>query len=293
MSPPHFALFMVYCLTNGLNYVVAKIGVTALPPFFLLSLRFSLLLLLVLPFFRWKGWKHARLILPAAFVTGGLNFALGFTGVKLANASVAAMISQLNLPLAVVLSVIVLHEQVGWRRWLGVVLTFAGAVTIGFDPAVLDFKVGVLFLLGAALLNAVGQILLRRLRNVGVLEMQAWTGFVAVPMMVGLTLGFESGQIEALRAAPWLVFGIVVYSAVFVSLIGHGLRFFIIQRYDVAVVSSFNVIAPTIGVLAGIALLNEPISLQVIGGFVLVLAGVLIISRRQAIKAKEAGDTPL
>lgn len=290
MSLPHFALFMVFCLTNGLNYVVAKIAVDVIPPFFMLSLRFTLLLLLLIPFLKWKGWPHARQLMLVALVTGVLNFGIGHVGIKLANASVAAMVSQLNLPLAVILSVVWLHEPVGWRRWSGVFLTFAGVMTIGFDPALIDYKVGVLLMVCTAFFNAIGQILLRKLRGIGVLEMQAWTAAVAVPLLVMGSLTFESGQIEAVKAHPWLLLGVIVYSAIFVSLIGHGLRFYIIQRYDVAVVSTFTVFAPILGVVFGILLLNEPITLQIVFGFVLVISGVLIISRRQAKMAPEAAS---
>lgn len=90
-------------------------------------------------------------------------FNAGVRTIPLATATSIMFTSPL---LVTVLSIPLLKEQVGWRRWSGVVLGFVGAViivqpwTTGADA----LGIGVIFLLIAAFLNANYQILTRKVR---------------------------------------------------------------------------------------------------------------------------------
>lgn len=287
MSLPHFALLMLFCVTAGLNFVIAKIAVTEIPPVFLVAVRYAVLVMVLFPLLRWRGWPHFWRMVPAGLLTGGLVLAVAFTGTKLSSGSVAAVVVQLEMPMTVLLSIVWLKESVGWRRWLGVALTFGGVMMLGFDPAIIDYAVGVSLVALGAMFGAVGQILLRRLKDVEPLEMQAWTGAVSVPVLIIGTLIFEEGQVQSAIDAPWLLAGTVAYMVFAMSIIGHGIRFYIIQRNDIAVVSTVSAFAPTMGVVFSIVLLKEPATWQIVAGCLTVLSGVLIIAWRQAKKVEE------
>jgi drug/metabolite transporter (DMT)-like permease len=87
-------------------------------------------------------------------------------GVRLIPLATATGIMFLSPILVTVLSIPILGEQVGWRRWAGVLTGFLGAVIIvqpwtsGADA----LGIGVAFLLIAAFLNANYQILTRKVR---------------------------------------------------------------------------------------------------------------------------------
>ena len=84
-----------------------------------------------------------RWLLTAATCSGGLQFAIMYSGVALSgNMSSVAIAGQLGVPFATLLSVIVLGERIHWRRWLGIGMSFAGVVVIGFSPGCLPFLAG-------------------------------------------------------------------------------------------------------------------------------------------------------
>jgi O-acetylserine/cysteine efflux transporter len=280
MPPPHLALVLLIDLIWGLNAVVAKIGVDAIPPMLFMSLRFLLVLALLFPFLRVKRGEMGA-ILAVAIAGGLLNFALNFWGLRLSNASLNSVLGQLNAPFATILSIIFLKELVHWPRWLGMSLAFAGVAYLGFDAEVLDYATGAILTIAAALAMAIAQVLMRRLKDVGVFELQAWIALVCAP---GLFLGsvvLEHQQWAAVSSAPWPVWSAVVYNALAAGIIGQGGMYFLLRRHDVALVTSMFLVAPAFGVLFGVWLLNEPMTARILIGSGVTLAGVLIIALRQ------------
>jgi drug/metabolite transporter (DMT)-like permease len=66
-------------------------------------------------------------------MSGG--FALFFMGIRRASPSSAAIVGQLGLVITTLLSVAMLGEQIGWRRGLGIVLTFVGGMLVMWNPS--------------------------------------------------------------------------------------------------------------------------------------------------------------
>jgi drug/metabolite transporter (DMT)-like permease len=88
------------------------------------------------------------------------------TGIKFVPLATATTIMFLSPIITTVLSVFILKEQVGIRRWSGVAMGFAGATIVVQPWTALSgtFNIGVLFLLAAAVTNASYQIATRSVR---------------------------------------------------------------------------------------------------------------------------------
>jgi drug/metabolite transporter (DMT)-like permease len=56
--------------------------------------------------------------------------------------------------------------------------------------------------------------------------------------------------------------------------------FYLIHNYPVSRVSSFSFLTPVFATIAGIALLKEPLTLQVILSLVFVSLGIYIVNRK-------------
>lgn len=95
--------------------------------------------------------------------TTGL-FNAGIRTVPLATGTTIMFMSPI---LVTLLSIVVLGEHVGIRRWAGIIFGFIGALIVirVWDTGVIGLNTGVFFLLAAALSNASYQISTRRLRN--------------------------------------------------------------------------------------------------------------------------------
>lgn len=281
MRPRHIALLVLICAIWGFNFVVSKVAVEHFPPMFFTSLRFALLCLLLLPWLKWHpGQMH--LVFGISVFMGTLHFALMFTAIRFAHdVSVIAVVAQLGVPISSLLAWVFLGETVRWRRASGILLAFIGTMVMSFDPKVLVYAFAIMIGLLSTVSMSVGQILIRRIREVDAFSMQAWIGVASAPGLFLLSLVFETGQMTSLATADWLHWGMVAYSAIGVSLIGHGGAYYLLRNYPVAVVNPGFTLGPVLGILFAVALLGEQLGMKVIIGAVLTLVGVFIVNLRE------------
>jgi uncharacterized membrane protein len=184
VQPRHLGQLVAINAIWGLNIVAVKLSADRFPPVFLSFLRFLLVGLVVWPWLRVRRGEM-RWLLAAATCSGGLQFAIMYSGVALSgNMSSVALASQLGVPFATLLSVALLGERIHWRRWLGIAMSFAGVAIIGFSPEVFHSWPGLLLIVVSAFIGAVGLIAVKRVREVEPLELQAWLAWGSVPILL-------------------------------------------------------------------------------------------------------------
>lgn len=282
MKPPHIALLLLICAIWGYNFVASKIAVGQFPPVFFTGMRFLGLGLLMVPWLKWqKGQMH--LVLPAALLMGTLHFALMFNGIALADdVSVVAVVVQLGVPISTLMAWALLGERVRWKRGSGIALAFIGTMVISFDPKVFGYMGAILYCLGSVFAMSYGQILVRRITGVDTFTMQAWVGAISGPSLLLISFVFEGGQVQSVLDAQWVHWFMLGYAILGVSLIGHGGAYYLLRRYPVSIVNPGFTLAPILGIAFGIMFLDENLSARVLIGAALTLAGVLIVTLREA-----------
>ena len=265
----------------GLNIVAVKLSADRFPPVFLSFLRFLIVGLVVWPWLRIRRGEM-RWLLTAATCSGGLQFALMYSGVALSGSmSSVALASQLGIPFATLLSVGFLGERIHWRRWLGIAMSFAGVAIIGVSPAVFHTWSGLLLIVVAAFIGAVGLVAIKRVHELEPIELQAWLAWGSVPILLPLSLAFEDGQLASLGAAGAVGWGALAYSAVLASLVAHTAYFAMIRRYPVTSVAPVTVLTPLFSVLFSVLLLGDVLDARMALGGLLTLTGVTVILVRE------------
>ena len=265
----------------GLNIVAVKLSADRFPPIFLSFMRFLIVGLVVWPWLRIRRGEM-RWLLTAATCSGGLQFALMYSGVALSGSmSSVALASQLGVPFATLLSVGFLGERIHWRRWLGIAMSFAGVAIIGFSPAVFHSWSGLLLIVVAAFIGAVGLVAIKRVHELEPIELQAWLAWGSVPILLPLSLAFEDGQAASLGAAGAVGWGALLYSAVLASLVAHTAYFAMIRRYPVTSVAPVTVLSPLFSVLFSLLFLGDVLDARMIFGGLLTLTGVTVILVRE------------
>jgi len=287
MAPQHLLLMLLICAIWGFNFVAAKVGVGQMPPLLFTGLRFLILAAVLIPFLKPAPGRMRDVLLVALF-NGAIHFGLMFTGVALTAASVVAVVAQLNVPFATILSILVLGETIHWRRWLGIAMTFAGVMVVSFDPHVFDSVAGVLFAAGGALSAAIAAVLMRRLTNVGMFQLQSWTSATAAPLLLGASLIFEDNQLAAMANADAIAWSALLFTAFGASLIGHNGYYYLIQRYEVSLIAPLSLLAPTLGVVFGVWMLGEPMTSRLIIGALIAFAGVGVLAIRGKVPIESA-----
>jgi O-acetylserine/cysteine efflux transporter len=282
LAPRHLGFLLLINLIWGFNLIASKVGVGHFPPVFFSALRFTLLALCLVPFLRWHPGRMLQLFVAAA-LSGGLQFALLFTGIRLTpNVGSVAIASQLGVPFTTLMSVLFLGELIHWRRRLGIGLAFAGVALIAVQADVFTYRAGLALVVASALAGSLGVVAVKRLgETFRPLELQAWFAFAGLPVLWPLTLWLEAGQGAALRSADALAWGALLYTVLASSLVAHTGFYWLISRYPVTSVSPLTTLSPVVSVALGVLLLGDPLSARLVLGGLVTLVGVTIIALRE------------
>ena len=284
MTGRDFFIFMLCCLGWGGNFVVTSwvVGDNPVPPFMLALARSSIVLLAMGVFlFRPLPARFGRLLLVALCV-GPLHLGFLYTGLQTADASASSIVSQSLIPLSTVLSVLFLKERIGWVRSLAIGVALLGVVVMVYEPGALALDRGLLLLLGAYVVMAIGSVTMRTVPDVDWRQYVAWTAVLVFALSLAATTLFETGHAVAIEAAGWKIAAAALYAGLFISIFAHGQYFRLLQAYPVNTVVPLSLMTTVWACLLGVWLLDETLYPRYLVGAALILPCVWIIARRGA-----------
>ncbi|MEM7345485.1 MAG: EamA family transporter [Chloroflexota bacterium] len=284
MTPFHTFIAVLINLIWGSMFIAGAIGLEEFPPVLFTGIRFSLLLVLLAGFLK----VPKPLIFPLAkigLLMGTGNYLTLYMAIALTdNTGAIAVFSKLDVPFALMLGVVLLNERIGPQRIAGTTLAFFGALLISFDPAAFQNLPALFWMAISSGFSAYTVILVRQLdKQVHPLTITAWVSLIGAPTLLLTSFIFESGQQTIIMEASLTGWGALVYTAIMSSLIAHSAMYFLLQRYTVAQVSPFTLLASVFAVIGGVLILDDQLTVPLVIGSVLILAGVAWINRRKAV----------
>ncbi|MCC7167967.1 MAG: EamA family transporter [Rhodospirillales bacterium] len=283
MKPIDILTALLVMVIWGLNFVTAKLGVSELPPLLFSALRFALMAALLVPFHR-QRWSQLPSLALLAFTLGVVHFGLFFIGIKGVDAATSAITVQLQVPFSALVAAWVFGDMLGWKRAGGMALAFLGVALLMGEPSRPDpVSVGLIVL--SAIGFALSTLVIKKMGAMHPLLVTGWIGLFGAPMLLVLSLIFESGQLVAMESAGWRGWGGVVYAAVLSSIVGHSLWYRLLRSHTMNQVVPYSLLAPAIGVFSGVLLLDEPFTWHKLVGGLFTLSGVAIIQLVTARKA--------
>ncbi|GAB2802527.1 EamA family transporter [Halomonas shantousis] len=262
----------------GLNIIVIKIGVAEIPPLLLMTLRFLLVAIILVPFTPVRRDQLPHLLL-LSFTFGSLHFALLFLGLEQAEAGTGAILVQLGTPFATLLAAIFLKERLGLKRLAGLTLSFAGVVVLAGGPT-LPSPLPLTMLLVSALGWAISNLIIKTGPSIPPLTLAGWIALLAIPQMALGTYLFEANQFQALANASWAAWGAVFYTAVMSSIVAYGLWYTLLRKHPVNRVVPLSLLTPVFAVVLGVILLGDSLGFHKLLGGALVVAGIALITLR-------------
>jgi drug/metabolite transporter (DMT)-like permease len=234
-------------------------------------------------------WR--RLFLAAAFANV-LPFTLFAVGERSVDSAVAGVLNGTTPLFVVVISLLIPAEPLlSTRRLVGLAIGFAGTLLI-FEPWQAGTSItswGGLACLGAAASYGVSFVYMgRRLANQGVPPLALSAGqLLAATVLAAAVIPFAGLQPVHLR---WDVLGAVAMLGIFGTGGAYVLNYRLIVEEGAAATAAVAYLLPVVSVLLGAAVLGDPITLHVVLGMVLVLAGVALAQRR--VSAPTPGSAP-
>jgi drug/metabolite transporter (DMT)-like permease len=288
-APIVVAVYAVLALTLSGQWIAAKLGVTAVPPLELSTMRFAIASVVLLaacaitrtpiPIRRWRP-------IAAAAICGVVGFnTLAFVGLSSTPASDSALIIPTTIPVATALFATLIRERMTSRKVLGFVVATVGAAVVivggqqgASDSSSLRLR-GDLMELGAATAWAasltIGAVVLRK---------EKVLGYVTLMVLIGTALIFPLGfRAEAYRDLPswsvdtWLAAG---FLGVFSTAVAYTLFFWAVHRFGPSLAAMVSYLVPVATlVLAFLILADRPSAVQLVGAAV-ILIGVRFAARR-------------
>ncbi|MGE4220584.1 MAG: DMT family transporter, partial [Alphaproteobacteria bacterium] len=202
-----FGIMLVW----GANFVVSKLGLVEFPALLMMAIRFTLTAAVMVPFVRVpprRTWPHYALL---SLSIGSLHYGLMFSGLKMTDASTAAILIQLQVPFAALLAAAVLNDRLGWRRSLGMAIAFAGIVLIVGEPKIGGDPLALSLVLAAGFIWAIANVQIKWAAAHGhemdPFALSAWVAVLAAPQLWLLTATVETDQMTAMREASWIGWG--------------------------------------------------------------------------------------
>ena len=168
------------------------------------------------------------------------------------------------------------------RQLAGMVLAFAGVVCIVGEPRLSGNLIHVALVIGGAFTWAVGQIMIKRLGEVGGFVLITWVAVMATPQLFIASWLLESDHLTAIRSASLEIWAAVGYLGVVMTALGYALWYRLLGLYPVSRVMPFLLLLPLISVAGGIIFLGESLTVKVIIGGLCILAGITLINLRLA-----------
>lgn len=293
------ASLLLCCALWGLNQTVTKLTLADIPPLLQAGSRSLVAALLVA---LWAGRRGISLSLRNGTLAGGLlagvlfagEFAAIFVGLQYTQASrmivfiyLAPFVVALGMPL------VVRSERPTARQLAGLAVAFAGVAWAfaegltgpgsggrpGGGPGastLLGDGLGLLaaLLWGATTLGIRGSRLASASAEQTLFYQLAVSG---VLLTAGsLAAGEHWPALAGLGARP---LGLMAFQTVAVTFASYLLWFWLMRHYPATAITSFTLLTPLFGLLAGVWLLNEPLTVRLAVACAAVVLGIALVNR--------------
>ena len=289
ISPLHLLLILVPTLAWGLNFPFARISTAEFPPFFLLSARFSLVALILLPFFPKPPQKIIPLLILAVLF-GPLHAGTMLYSMYLEfPASTGVLIQQLSVPMTLIISVIFLKVLIHRHSIIGLIFSFCGLFLLIQAPSIQGNYLGLIVMLISALSGAIYLLFLKEyFQEIHPLAIIAWVSLLTIPVILPFTFFLENNHLELLKNASLKAYGAAFYGFFISSVLGHSIWYFLVKKYPLETIAPITLLTPVFGVLGGVLILDEPLNQSMIfGGLLTLIGSAIVLIRRPNLTNRE------
>ncbi|MCP4877705.1 MAG: EamA family transporter [Gammaproteobacteria bacterium] len=285
MKPIDVMLAILVAMIWGMGFIVAKAGMAHFSPILLMALRFTLTALCLIWFIRPPPGLFKQLFW-ISLISAALQYSLTFNGVRGIDASTAALLVQLEVPFGLILAWLVLGDRIRPQQALGILVAFGGAMLIIGEPKLEGSLVYAFMVIGGAFTWAVGQIMIKKLGNLGGFKLISGVALFAAPQLFIASFVFEQNQFDQIQSASIGAWGAVVYLGLIMTALAYGIWYRLLGHYNVNQVMPFLLLLPVTSVLGGIFFLGESLTIKIVLGGSLAIVGVAMITIQRSSQFK-------
>ena len=283
MPLKHLLILLFIAIAYGSAFPITKLALNdSVPPILMASLRMGIVLILLIPFwkFRIPEKKYMSSLIAFSISMGVMVYV--FMTLSLYYSSIISPVivgSQLAIPFGVLASSIMLNENISSKKWILIFTSFVGILIIFFDPKLANNFLGLFYAALMALSFGLAQVYSRKLKDLDVSLTNAFTGLFGFIILLILSYFIEGDAITNIKLININTWLLIFYQAVVVSLGAHLLMFYLYKFYTVGQIFPSYSLFPIFGIGLTFLIFGEvPTLLFLIGG-IIVLSSVYLLHK--------------
>ena len=283
MPLKHLLILLFIAVVHGSAFPFTKLVLNdSVPPILMASLRMGIVLILLIPFWRFKipEKKYFPSLIGFSISMGVMVYV--FMTLALYHATIISPIivgSQLAIPFGILASAILLGENISSKKWILIFTAFIGIIIIFFDPKLADNFLGLFFASLMALSFALAQVYSRQLRDLDISLTNAFTGFFGFTILFVFSHFIEGEiflNIAEIKLNSW---ALISYQAIVVSLGAHLSMFYLYKFYTVGQIFPSYALFPIFGIGLTFLIFGEVPTFLFIIGSLIVISSVFLLHK--------------
>ena len=283
MPLKHLLILLFIAFAYGSAFPITKLALNdSVPPILMASLRMGIVLIILIPFWRFKipNKKYLPSLIAFSISMGVLVYV--FMTLSLYHSSIISPVivgSQLAIPFGVLLSGLMLGERISQKKWVLVFCAFFGIVIIFFDPELSNNLLGLFYAGLMALFFGLAQVYSRQLKSLDVSLTNAFTGLFGFIILLILSYFVEGDTILNIKLISNNTWAYISYQAIIVSLGAHLLMFYLYKFYTVGQIFPSYSLFPIFGIGLSFLIFGEIPTLLFLIGSIIVLTSVFLLHK--------------
>jgi drug/metabolite transporter (DMT)-like permease len=280
------------CFLWAVSFVATKIALEAVPPLTVVSLRLLIASVCFLPLLvltgRWRRVTDGKTLLKIfglSLFGAGLHYGFQTVGLQTTNASNASVYVATGPITILLLAVIFLGEKLNARKILGIIIAIAGVLVVMGLETVAEFSldgnlIGDILVFASIVMWGCFTVFGKRVTDqLGALTITATVTLIGATWMAPVgwfemqSTGFS---LAGITPTAWVA---VIYLGAACNFLAVLLYFTALQKTESQKVGVYLYSIPPMTAVAAALVLGEPITLGLVVGTVLVIAGVALTER--------------
>ena len=283
MPLKHLLILLFIAVAHGSAFPITKLVLNdSVPPILMASLRMGLVLVLLIPFWKFKTPEKKYIPSLIAFsITMGV-MVYSFMTLSLYYSSIISPVivgSQLAIPFGILASAIILNENISSKKWIFIFTSFIGILIIFFDPKLANNLLGLFYASLMALSFGLAQVYSRKLRSLDISLTNAFTGLFGFTILLIISYFIEGDTVNNISSINFNSWLLISYQAIVVSLGAHLMMFYLYKFYTVGQIFPSYSLFPIFGIGLTFLIFGEIPTILFLVGSIIVLSSVFLLSK--------------
>jgi O-acetylserine/cysteine efflux transporter len=279
----HLLILLFIAIAYGSAFPVTKLALNdSVPPILMASLRMGIVLIILIPYWKFKipEKKYLPSLIFFSISMGVMVYV--FMTLSLFYSSIISPVivgSQLAIPFGVMLSALMIGENISLKKWFLIFCAFFGILIIFFDPELANNFLGLFYAGLMALFFGLAQVYSRQLKSLDVSLTNAFTGLFGFVILMILSFFIEGNVVSNIQSINFTTWIFIFYQAIVVSLGAHLLMFYLYKFYTVGQIFPSYSLFPIFGIGLSFLIFGEVPTFLFVAGSIIVLTSVFLLHK--------------